>query len=319
MTPSTPLPSAFAVAREAHAIRAFTGRTQPKTAFPLVLLAVTVAAISMSVDAVPRYSVDAFFVGLVMTALLSFLVGKLVDLIETSSVRLAVTLLAPTVLGGLVGVTVQTLVLSDARSLGVRDLGGLVDTFHPIPWIASGVVLGGLPALVVTVFLVAASRAVRRVVGHDASEGFAVAYTGVAGVLAGVGLVLVDGIVIAPLVVVTSLAALAVIVALVIDGSRLSFLRRVYAAEDAGYSILPSDRFAHDPSIAPMIANAGAAAVLVKVSASSSYRAAAVEPLALVAESEAATVRPLIRRRVLASGMLVAMVLLGALSAVAHS
>ncbi len=296
--------------------------------FPLVLVAVTVSVIAMSLDAVPRYSQDAFLAGLGLTVLLAVVAGKIVDALSPSRFRLVATVLLPTLFGAFIGTTVQALVLVEigtSSANAIKDLGGLVDTTEPIPWIASGIVLGGVPALVVTVFLLVASRSIRslcsirRLTGNDASEGFGVPFTGFAGMLAAFGLVLVDGIGVAPLLLVAVTSAAAIIVALLVDASRVRFLRKVYAGQGTGFDIIPADRFAGDPSLAPIVANAGSGSVLVRLTGAGSYRAAAAEPIALVGETEDETLRPLLRRRTAATTMLVAMAALGCLSTVAHA
>lgn len=320
--PSPPLhPSAVRAQREALALSAFTKGSGPSTTLPLVLASVTIAVLSMSLDAVPRYSHDAFFAGIVMTIVLAVVVGRVVDMLKNSPYRLFVSLFMPTTFGAVIGMVVQTIVWKDVGgswATAVRDLGGLVDTTEPVGWIASGIVLGGLPALLVTVFLLIAGRTVKKLVGHDASEGFGVIYTGGAGLVAGFGLVLSDGIAVPPLLVVTVISALTIFVALLVDGSRVRFLRKVYAGHGDGYDIVPADRFASDPSLAPMVANAGAHSVLVRLDPLGSYRAAAAEPIAFVAETEVETLRPLLRRRIAASAMLVAMVMLGGISALSQ-
>lgn len=318
-----PHPSALEMRRDNMTLMAFTRSGSPKATFALVLASVTVAVLSMSMDAVPRYSHDAFFIGLALTVVLAASVGKVVDLLKGSkTLHLVAMLLLPTICGAAIGMIVQALVLNEVGTTwanAVKDLGGLVDTTNPIPWVLSGVVLGGLPALVVTLFLALATRALRKLTGHDASEGFGVAYTGCAGLAAGSGLVLVDGVAVPPLFIVTILAAIALLVALLVDGSRVRFLRKVYAGQGEGYDIVPADRFAGDPTLAPMVASAGAAAVLVRIEGRvGSYRSAAAEPVALVGENESATLRPLLRRRIAASCMLIAMLMLAALSALAH-
>ncbi len=300
-----------------------TGNARPKATFPLVLASVTIAVLSMSMDAVPRYSESAFFVGIALTIALAMLVGKVVDILGGSPWRLAASLLLPTAFGALIGMVVQAIVLSDVGSSwshAVRDLGGLVDTTAPIPWIASGIVLGGLPALLVSIFLGLASRAIRRLTGHDASEGFGVAFTGGSGLLAGCGLLVVEGVAVPPLFVVTIASAVTLLVVLLVDGSRVRFLRTVYSGEASGFDILPADRFANDRSLAPMVANAGSAAVLVRIEGRvGSYRSAAAEPVAFVAGTETETLRPLLRRRIAATCMLVAMIALAGLATLTHA
>jgi hypothetical protein len=311
------------VQREEQVLRAFTrGAAGPTATFPLVLTALTVSALSMSLDSVARYSHDAFFVGIGLTVILATLLGKLLTLLSARW-RLAANLVLPTALGALIGVVVQALVLRDVGtswSHAVRDLGGLVDTTEPLPWIASGIVLGGVPALLVTVFLLLATRSIRRLAGHDASESFGVAFTGFSGLIAAFGLMLVDGIAAPPLFFVVIASALTVFVTLIVDGSRIRFLRRVYAGQGGGFDIVPLSQFASDPSIAPIVANANSSAVLVRVASNiGSYRATAAEPIALVAETEVETLRPLVRRRAAAVAILVAMLLLAGSSALAHA
>ena len=264
-------------------LRAFTQtKARPTTTFPLVLVAVTVSVLSMSLDAVARYSHDAFFAGILLTVMLAIVAGKVVDTLEGSPYRIVPTVLLPTTFGAAIGMVVQALVLKDvgtSMTNAVKDLGGLVDTTAPLPWVASGIVLGGVPALLVSVFLVLASRSLRRLVGHDASEGFSVAFTGFAGLLATFGLGLVDGIATPPLLFVAIAAALALLVAILVDGARIRFLRKIYAGQTTGFDIVPAQRFANDPSLAPIVANAGSASVLVRFEGDiGSYRAAAAEP-----------------------------------------
>jgi hypothetical protein len=309
--------------REEASLKAFTkSGSGPTTTFSLVLVSVTIAVLSMSMDAVPRYSHDAFFAGIALTILLAVVVGRVVDALKNSPWRLVVSLVMPTVFGAVIGMVVQAIVLQDVGgsfAAAVRDLGGLIDTTEPVGWIAGGIILGGLPALIVAVFLLFAGRAIRKLAGHDASEGFGVVYTGGAGLIAGFGLVLVDGIAVPPLFIVAMLSSVSLLIAVLVDGSRVRFLRKVYAGNGDGYDIVPADRFANDPSLAPMVANAGSQSVLVRVENKlGSYRAAAAAPIALVAETEYDTLRPLLRRRIAATAMLVAMFALGGLSALTH-
>ncbi|MCW5836583.1 MAG: hypothetical protein KIS78_29560 [Labilithrix sp.] len=326
MTPLSPLhaPATSPSPSSGDALEAFTrSGSGPTVTFPLTLTAVTVSVLSMSLDAVPRYSHDAFFAGLFLTVVLAVVAGKTIGAIAAPSLRLVATLLVPTASGAVIGAVVQALVLGDvgpSSSSALRDLGGLVDTTDPVPWIASGIVLGGVPALLVSAFLVAASRSIRARTAHDAAEGFGVAFTGFAGLAAAAGLVLVDGISLPPLLFVAIASAVALGVALLVDGARLRFLRRVYAGRCAGVDVVPAERFARDPSLAPLVANAGAASMLVRVRQDPrSYRAAAAEPLALVGGSERETLRPLLRRRAAAAAVLVAMSALAGLAALAHA
>jgi hypothetical protein len=304
-------------------LRAFTQPgSGPKTTFPLVLAAVTIAVLSMSLDAVPRYSQAAFVAGLGLTLVFAIVSGKVVDAIKASTWRTASSVILPTAFGAFIGMVVQAIVLFEVGTSwhsAVRDLGGLVDTTSPVPWIASGIVLGGAPALVVSLFLVLAHRSIRRLIGHDASEGFGVAFTGFAGLLAAFGLVVVDGIAAPPLFVVALTAGIVVLVALLVDGSRIRFLRDVYAGQGAGFDIVPADRFANDPALAPMVAEAGSASVLVRIDTHGSYRAAAIEPLAFVGDTESDTLRPLRRRRAAAAAILVGMSMFVGLGVVAHA
>ena len=317
-------PESDRVPRGDATLRAFTQtKARPTTTFPLVLVAVTVSVLSMSLDAVARYSHDAFFAGILLTVMLAIVAGKVVDALEGSPYRIVPTVLLPTTFGAAIGMVVQVLVLKDvgtSMTNAVKDLGGLVDTTAPIPWVASGIVLGGVPALLVSVFLVLASRSLRRLVGHDASEGFSVAFTGFAGLLATFGLGLVDGIATPPLLFVA-----------IARGYRTPrrdprrrgpdrFLRKIYAGQTTGFDIVPAQRFADDPSLAPIVANAGSASVLVRFEGDiGSYRAAAAEPIASVASTEQEALRPLLRRRVAGAALLVAMAALVALSALTHA
>ncbi len=307
---------------------AFTRAPQkPRTTFPLVLCAVTLAVVAMHADAVMRYSTEAFWAGIVATMALATAVGVLLDRIHTPLARSAATILLPTVAGAIIGVVVQGLVLLAVRSMVgtdgepiiVRDLGGFVDTTEAATWLLGGVLLGAVPALVVCLFLGLAARALKRLVGNDASEGFTVAFTGAVGVVSGFALVLVDRTEAAPLLVVLAGSIVALLVALLVDGSRIAFVKRVFAGEDGAFEIVPQTRFADDRSLASLVSDAGTASVLVRVDRTpGSYRSAAAEPIALLGETEELTLRPLHRRRVAAGAMLGAMSVLGALAAAAH-
>jgi hypothetical protein len=306
------------------ALRAFAkSDSGPQATFPLVLVATTVAATAMHLDAVPKYSADAFFVGLGLAIGLAFVIGKLLGTVHTASSRAVIALFLPTGFGALIGMVVQALVLKDVGSTwatAVKDLGGLVDTTEPISWIASGIVLGGLPALLVSLFLLIAARALRKLTGHDASEGFSVAFTGAAGLIAAFGLVLADGLALPPVLVAGIAAGITLVVVLLVDGSRIRFLRRVYAGNDGAFDIVPAQRFAPDSSLAPIVADAGNASVLVRVDTRlDSYRGAAAAPVALLGDTEKATLRPLVRRRFAALAMLVAMMFLSGIAMLTHS
>jgi hypothetical protein len=68
-----------------------------------------------------------------------------------------------------------------------------------------------------------------------------------------------------------------------------------------------------------MVAQAGAAHVLVRVDRRvGSYRAAAAEPIAMLADTEAETTRPLRRRRVAAAAVLLGIVSVTGLSMVQY-
>src|SRR5262245_50085560 len=133
----------------------------PRATFPLVLTSVTVAVLALHLDAVVRYSEGAFWVGIVLSAVLSGWVGKIVAMTPDPRARLAAALSMPATFGAMIGIVVQAIVLAEVGtgwSNAVRDLGGLVDTTRPIPWLASGIVLGGVPAVAVSIFLVVAGR-----------------------------------------------------------------------------------------------------------------------------------------------------------------
>ncbi|MBX3231109.1 MAG: hypothetical protein KIT84_37230 [Labilithrix sp.] len=308
--------------RDANALEAFTKRrSTPRTTFALVLVSIAEASLSMALDDVERYSTAAFMVGIALAAALAFGVGRAVDVVKDATWRAATALLLPGACGALIGMLVQAIVLAEVGSdwnRAVKDLGGLVDTTEPVGWIAAGVVLGGLPAVVVSVFLFLAARALTRVAGHDASESFGVGFVGVSGLISAFGLLLVRGLAQGPLFLVTVASAVTVLVAVVIDGSRIAFLRRVYAKNGEGFDIVPADRFAADPNLAPMVAAAGSSSVLVRVHRGD-YRASALEPVALVADTEQETLRPLLRRRAAGAALLAATAALAGLAVLVHA
>ena len=314
--------------RAEAAVKAFTRiGTAPRPTFPLALASVTVAVLAMHGDLVAKYSLEAFWVGVVATAGLAIAVGRIVAAIPAARTRMAAALVLPTVGGAIVGVIVQAIVLFSLRDLGgamaVKDLGGLVDSTEPISWLAAGLLLGALPALVVSAFLMLCARALRGLVGSDAAEGFNVAFTGGAGILAAIGLVIVEPWELPPLLGVCVLASVSMLVSFLVDGARLRFLSEVWAGATGGgenhvrsaYEVVPADRFMHDPSLSPIVTKAGAVSVLVRVDRRvGSYRAAAAEPIALLADTELATTRPLRRRRAATLAVLAAMAMSGGVS-----
>jgi MFS family permease len=308
--------------REQHALEAFAKRrSAPKATFALVLMAVAVASMSMSFDEVERYSPGAFMAGLVTAAALAIAIGVLIDMVKDAAWRTVATIALPTGCGAAIGVMVQALVLMKTGTgweMAVKDLGGLVDTTQPVTWLMAGVLLGGAPALVVSVFLLLASRALKRLSGHDASEGFGVAFVGTAGIVAAFGLFVVKGMAVVPLFLVTIASALTVLVAVLIDGSRIAFLRRVYARTGESFDIVPRAQFASDPTLAPMVAAAGGGSVLVRLP-TASFRAAAMEPIALVADTMEDTLRPLLRRRRTAALVLFGTTLLTSFAVMLHA
>jgi hypothetical protein len=307
------------------AVKAFTRiGTPPRPTFPLALVSVTVAVLAMHADLVAKYSIEAFWVGIAATVALAVVVGRVVSGIAAARPRMLAALLLPTAGGAAIGVLVQAIVLYSLSDLGgamaVKDLGGLVDSTEPVSWLAAGLVLGAAPALVVSAFLVLCARALRSLVGSDAAEGFNVAFTGGAGLLAAIGLVLVAPWELPPLLAVCVLASVSMLVSFLVDGARLRFLSEVWAGAGKrgddhvrnAYEVVPADRFMHDASLAPMVTKAGAVAVLVRIDRRvGSYRAAAAEPIALLADTERATTGPLRRRRAAAIGVLAAMTFAG--------
>jgi len=287
---------------------------------------VTVAVLSLHADMVAKYSVTAYCLGVLATLGLAIGVGRAVSSVKTPRAKLFAALGLPALGGALVGVLVQAVVLeavtSDASALAVRDLGGLVDSSQPALWVAAGVVLGGVPALVVSVFLLLAARALRRLTGSDAAEDFGVAFTGGAGLFAAFGLVVVDPWEMPLLFVVVGLAGFAVLIAFLVDGARLGFLAHVFSGEAATgadgepvYEVVPSDRFLHDPSLAPIVAKASAVSVLVKVERRiGSYRDAAAVPIALLGDTLHETTAPIRKRRFAAAALLAAMTALSGLA-----
>lgn len=318
--------SSTAPDRSETTLKAFTSTGGgPRATFPLVLASVTVAVLALHLDAVIRYSEGAFWLGIVLATSLSAVVGKIVTATPEPRARLAIALTLPAVFGAMIGMIVQAAVLAEVGTswaTAVRDLGGLVDTTSPIPWIASGIVLGGVPAVLVSIFLVVAARALRRVAGHDAGERFTVPFTGAAGLFAACGLAIVERAEMAPLVVVALLASITLLVAWLVDGSRMKFLRDVFAGKDGAFEIVPAHTFAADPSLAPLVADAsgsGATSVLVRVAQNpGSYRAAAAEPIALVADTVEASISPLRARRIAAVVMLGAMTALVLAASAVH-
>jgi hypothetical protein len=317
-----PSPRDLLTPQERHTERAVEAFTRlgaaPRATFPLALASVTIAVLALHADLVAKYSASAFWAGIVATVVLAIGVGHAMSVIRTPRARMLAALVLPAVGGAIVGVIVQAMVLHTLTRgdsvIALKDLGGLVDSTEPVSWLVAGVFLGALPALAVSVFLMLAARALRRLVGNDAAEGFGVAFTGGAGLLAALSLAVVETWEMLPLFVVISLASFSVLLAFLVDGARLGFLRHVWAgvANGAttharmGYEVVPADRFRHDPSLAPMVAQAGVAQVLVRVDRRiGSYRAAAAEPIAMLADTEAATLRPLLRRRTAAVAILV--------------
>lgn len=305
-----------------RAVQAFTRLgAAPRPTFPLALASVTVATLAMHEDYVARYSLLAFWAGIVATLALALVVGHTVSVLGTARGRKVASLVLPTAGGALVGMIVQAVVLAAVDSgdspVALKDLGGLVDSTEPVSWILAGIILGALPALAVSVFLVLAGRALRKLVGNDAAEGFGVAFTGFAGLLATCSLAIVEPWEMAPLFVVILLASLSVLCAFLVDGARLGFLRHVWSGIVSGandhrrttYDVVPADRFQHDPSIARVVAHLGqrsAPHVLVRVDRHvGSYRSAAAEPIALIADTELETTRPLRRRRLAAAAVLI--------------
>ena len=314
--------------RTEAAVKAFTRiGTPPRPTFPLALASVTVAVLAMHGDLVAKYSLEAFWVGVVTTAGLAVAVGRIVTTLPTPRSRMIAALALPTLGGALVGVVVQAIVLVALRGEGgamaVKDLGGLIDSTEPVSWLAAGLLLGAFPALVVSAFLMLCARALRRLVGSDAAEGFNVVFTGGSGIVAALGMIFVEPWELPPLLGVCALASVSLLVSFLVDGARLRFLSEVWAGTASGgtnhvrtaYDVVPADRFMHDASLAPMVTKAGAVSVLVRVDRRvASYRAAAAEPIALLADTELATTRPLRRRRAATIAVVAAMATSGALS-----
>jgi hypothetical protein len=144
-------------------------------------------------------------------------------------------------------------------------------------------------------------------------------FTGLAGLVSAFGLVVVDTWEAAPLVLTAVASFLALVVALLVDGARVRFLRRAWRGEGGAFEVMPAEAFASDASLAPLVANAGTGNVLVRVERRPDYRGAAATPIAFVGATEDGAIRPLRRRRVAAAAMLFAMGALGALAAIAHA
>ena len=304
------------------AARALTSSADaPRPTFPLVLASVTVAVLAMHVDAVGKYSADAFWLGVTATAALAWGVGRAVSALR-GRVRTAAAVLLPSAAGALVGLFVQLLVLDAVVTQHldpVRDLGGVVDTTDAASWIAGGAVLGAAPALAVSLFLLASARAMRRLAGHDAEEDFSVGFVGLAAIAAAIGLVVVDAYEAAPLAIVVGAALVSLVVAILVDGARLRFLRQAWRGADGAFQIVSASAFAGDASLAPIVGAAGARYVLMKADRRPDYRGAAARAIALVGETEALATAPLVRRRFAAAAMLVAAAALATIAALAHA
>ncbi len=279
-----------------------------------------------------KYSTAAFWAGIFAARLVAIGVGRAVSAIRTPRARMAAALILPTIGGAIVGVIVQAVVLATVTRgssvIAIQDLGGLVDSTQPVWWILSGLFLGALPALAVSIFLMLAARALRRLVGNDAAEGFGVVFTGTAGLLAALSLSVAEVWEMLPLFAVIVLASCSVLFAFLVDGARLRFLRQVWAGvvngdndqTRTGYEVVPAERFQYDPSLAPLVTHGGAAQVLVRVDRRvSSYRSAAAEPIALLADTEAETTRPLRRRRLAAAAVMLGIVAATSVSAARYA
>jgi len=283
----------------------FTRRVAPGLTLPLVLNAVTVAVLAMWVDGVPVFSRLAYGVGVALAAGLSVVVGTVLAR-QRGSARVLAALLLPTLFGAMIGMAIQALVLGATAGVApLRDLGGLIRTGEPVGWILGGIVLGGSPALLLAGFLLVAGCGLRRYAGHDAGEAVKVAFGGTAGLVAAVGLHVVDlSLARAPLVAVIAVAEVMVVLALLADSARIRFVREIYAGANE-FDVVPVSRFGPDPGLSALVANAGASAVLVRRPAPSLYRAAAGEPIGFVADTEKETLAPLLRRRLRAVVLLV--------------
>lgn len=294
----------------------------PRLTFPLALMSVTIAVLAMHFDLISKYSLAAYWVGVFATVALAVLVGHVVSSIPGSRGRMVAALVLPTAGGAIIGVLIQAVVLSAVSdsygTMAIKDLGGLVDSTEPVSWLGAGAILGALPALLVSGFSMLAARALRGVIGNDAAEGFGVAFTGCSGLLAAFGLIVVEPSELPPLFIVTALAGMSVLIAFLVDGARLRFLSEVWAGVTGGadnhtrtaYEVVPATSFMHDPSLAPIVAKAGAVSVLVRLDRRvGSYRSAAAEPIAMLADTEQHTTLPLRRRRAVAITMIAGMLL----------
>jgi hypothetical protein len=310
------------------AAKALTARAaSPSPTFPLILVSVTVAVLALHADRVSRYSADAFAVAVVATVALAWVVARVVGTTPPGASRAIAATLLPAIGGALLGSVVQALVLRGVAPGAdpVADLHGFVSTSEPVSWIASGIVLGAVPALAVSIFLLLAARALKRLTGHDAPEGFSVAFTGASGLFAALGLVVVDAGEAGPLVAVAGASLAALLIATLVDGARLRLLRDAWAGAEGAFEIVPAARFAADASLAPLVGGGSGAgpgatgSVLVKIDRRpGSYRGAAAEPIALVGDTEEASTRPLRRRRAAALSLVAAIAIVSTLASLAH-
>jgi hypothetical protein len=269
---------------------------------------VTVTTIALEIDHVPEFSRNAFVLGLVLASGLGFVLGNVLDVLARRPGRRTLAmLLLPAAFGAFVGMAVQAVMLGEvdpAAPAVLKDFGGLVATTSPAAWIGSGIVLGSLPALGVSAFLLLAARALRRTPGNDASDRFRLAFVGGTGVVAALALTSVHwnrALTGAPLAGVALVAAGSLLVALRSGSQRLRLLRRVYAGQIEGVEIVPRETFGEGVELLPQLTPAGGNAVLVHTRRDADYRGASREPVALLSEAAAPTLRWLGRHQLTAA------------------
>ena len=175
----------------------------------------------------------------------------------------------------------------------------------------------------VSLFLGLAARAQKRLRALDASEKFTVGYTGIAGVLAAFGTLIVDTSESIPLFFGAVVAFGAVGVAILVDGARLRALRHAFAGTGGDYELVAVERF-QSHALTSLVeldtswSGERRERVLVRIDPRPDYRHAAAEPIALVGIDERTTCDPIARRRLGAGAMLAAMGTFGTLGAISH-
>jgi hypothetical protein len=272
---------------------------RPRLTFPLMLVSVTVTTIALAVDGVPQLSPHAYVLGFILASGLGFVLGNVLDVLARRPGRRTLAmLLLPAAFGALIGMAVQAVMLGEfdpAQPAVLKDFGGLIATTSPTTWIAGGIVLGSIPALAVSAFLLLAGRALRRTPGNDASNRFSLGFVSATGVVAALALMSLhasrDALVGLPLTGVALVALGSLTRAIHESGRRLRLLRKAYAGQLDGVEIVPRECFGEGAEQLPQLTPAGvwAHAVLVRTRRDADYRGASREPVALLSDGPGPT------------------------------